>query len=93
MDKLHLTAQNLGPDFNFRNDPVHAVNFLGYAVKLPNLKLKSRPKQLSGALPYDIGLPTLLSYGVGSSSGIHEAFSNKKAIFFQINFCHSFVAF
>jgi hypothetical protein len=56
-DKLHLTAQNLGQDFNFRNDCVHAVNFLCYRVKLPNLKLKTRDKQLPGALPYDIGLP------------------------------------
>jgi hypothetical protein len=58
MDKLQLTGQNLGRVFNFRNVRVHAVHLLCYGVKLPNLKLKTRPKQLLGSLPLDIMLPS-----------------------------------
>jgi hypothetical protein len=57
MDKLQLTGQNLGQVFNFRNGRVHAKHFLHYRLKLPNLKLKTRPKQLLGSLPLDIALP------------------------------------
>jgi hypothetical protein len=56
-DKLQLTGQNLGRVFNFRNGRVHVVHFLCYVVKLPNLKLKTQPKQLLGYLPLDIVLP------------------------------------
>ena len=45
MDKLQLTGRNMGRVFNFRNGRVHVVRFLCYGVKLPNLKLKTRPKQ------------------------------------------------
>jgi hypothetical protein len=57
MAKLQLTGQNLGRVFNFRNGHVHAAHFLCYGVKLPNLKLKTQPKQLLGYLPLDIVLP------------------------------------
>ncbi len=57
MDKLQLAGQNLGRVFNFRNGGVHAAQFLCYRVKLPNLKLKTRPEQLSGFLPLDVALP------------------------------------
>ncbi len=57
MDKLQLTAQNLGRVFNFRNGHVHAMHFLCYRVKLTNLKLKTQPEQLLGYLPLDIVLP------------------------------------
>ncbi len=58
MDKLQLTGQNLGWDFNFRKDYVQAMHFLRYILKLPKLKLKTQPKWLSGSLPLDIALPT-----------------------------------
>jgi hypothetical protein len=45
MGKLQLTGQNLGQIFNSRNGRVDAVHFLCYGVKLPNLKLKTWPKQ------------------------------------------------
>jgi hypothetical protein len=48
MDKLQPTGQNLGRVFNFRNGHVHAMHLLCYGIKLPNLKLKTRPKQLLG---------------------------------------------
>jgi hypothetical protein len=57
MDKLHLTGQNLGRVFNFRNGRVLAVHLLCCGVKLPNLKLKTWPKQLLGSLLLDIALP------------------------------------
>ncbi len=50
MDKLQLTGQNLGRVFNFRYGHLHAEHFWCYQVKLPNLKLKTRHKQLLGSL-------------------------------------------
>jgi len=50
MDKYKLTGQNLGRVFRCRLDS----NCIGHAVvhitKQPNLKLKTRPKQLLGSL-------------------------------------------
>ncbi len=57
MDKLQLTGQNLGRVFNFRSGHLHAATFLVLSVKLPNLQLKTRPKQLLGYLPLVIALP------------------------------------
>jgi hypothetical protein len=57
MDKLQLTRRNLVRVFNFINGLVHAVHLFGCRVKLPNLKLKTWPKQLLGSLPLDIALP------------------------------------
>jgi hypothetical protein len=59
MEKLQLTGQNLGRLFNFRNGRAHAVHLLCYGLKLPNLKLKTQPKQLLGYLPLNITLPVL----------------------------------
>ncbi len=57
MDKLQLTVQNLGLVFNFRFGHLHAEQFWCYQIKLPNLKLKTRPKQLLGYSPLAIALP------------------------------------
>jgi hypothetical protein len=57
MDKLQLTGQNLDRVFNFRSGRLHAATFLVLSVKLPNLQLKTRPKQLLGSLPLVIALP------------------------------------
>jgi hypothetical protein len=51
MDKLQLTGQNLGRVFNFRSDHLHSEDLRCYQSKLPNLKLKTRPKQRLGLLP------------------------------------------
>ncbi len=51
MDKLQLTGQNLGRVFNFRSVHLHVAHLWRYQVKLLNLKLKTRPKQLLGSLP------------------------------------------
>jgi len=56
MDKPQLTGQNLGQVFNFEFDHLHAENIWCYQAKLPNLKLKTRPKQLLGSLPLVIAL-------------------------------------
>jgi hypothetical protein len=57
MDKLQLTGQNLGRVLNCRSGHLHAATFLVLSVKLPNLQLKTRPKQLLGSLPLVIVLP------------------------------------
>ncbi len=59
MDKLQLTGQNLGWVFNFRCGRAHAVHLYCCEVKLPNLKMKTRPTQLLGYLLIDIALPVL----------------------------------
>jgi hypothetical protein len=46
MDKLQLTGRNLCRVFNFLSE-----HFWCYQVKLPNLKLKTGPKQLLGSFP------------------------------------------
>jgi hypothetical protein len=57
MDRLQLTGQNLGRVFYFRYGRVRAVHFLCLGVKLPNLKMKTQPKQVLGSLLLDIALP------------------------------------
>jgi hypothetical protein len=59
MDKLQQTGQNLGRVFNFRFGHLSAEHFWCYQVKLPNLKLKTRPEQLLGSLLLVIVLPNL----------------------------------
>ncbi len=59
MDKLQLTGQNLGRVFNFRYGHLQAEHFWCYQVKLPNLNLKTRPKQLLGFLPLVIAHPAI----------------------------------
>ena len=57
MDKLQLTGWNLGRVFNFSCGHLHAAACFVSSVKLPNLELKTRPKQLLGSLPLVIVLP------------------------------------
>ncbi len=61
MDKLQLTGQNLGQVFNIRSSHLHAAAFLVSSEKLPNLQLKTQPKQLLGSLTLVISLPTELN--------------------------------
>jgi hypothetical protein len=65
MDKLQLTGQNLGQVFNFRSGHLHAATFLVLSVKLPNLQLKTWPKQLLGYLPIVIALLALMVSSIG----------------------------
>ncbi len=62
MDKLQLTGQNLGRVFKFRSGHVHVDTILVLSIKLPNLKLKTRPKQLIGSLLLVITLPIESDY-------------------------------
>jgi hypothetical protein len=57
MDKLQLTGWNLDRVFNSRSGCVFAMHLSCFETKLPNLMLKTRPKQLVGSLPLDIVLP------------------------------------
>ncbi len=61
MEKLQLKGQNLGKVLNFRFGHLHAEHFWCYQVKLPNLKLKTQPKQLLSSLSLVIALPALAS--------------------------------
>ncbi len=45
----------------FRSGHLHADAFLVLSVKLPNLQLKTCPKQLLGSLPLVIALPIKLN--------------------------------
>ncbi len=58
---MDRTGRNLGRVFNFRFGHLQAEHFRCYQVKLPNLKMKIRPKQLLGYLPLVIMLPALSS--------------------------------
>jgi hypothetical protein len=57
MDKLQLTGQNLGRVFNFRSGCLCAVRLLCSKAIRPNVKLRTRPKQLLYSLLLDIALP------------------------------------
>ncbi len=57
MDKLQLTGQNLGRVFNSRSDCMSALHLFCYEAKQPNLKLKTRPKQLLGSILLVFMLP------------------------------------
>jgi hypothetical protein len=59
IDILKLTGRNQGRVFKFRRGCLHAMQLYYFETKLPNLKLKNRPKQLLGSLPVDISLPVL----------------------------------
>ncbi len=50
VNKLQLKRRNLGRVFNFRSGYLHTVHLLCYRVKLPSLKLKTRPEQILGSL-------------------------------------------
>jgi hypothetical protein len=58
MDKLQPTGQNMGRVFNTRSGRVYTCTLM--FLLNPNLKLKTRPKQLLGSFPLDITLPDVL---------------------------------
>ncbi len=47
----------MGLVFKFRRGCLCAIQLYYFETKLPNLELKTRPKQLLGSLPVDIALP------------------------------------
>jgi len=59
MDKLQLTGQTLGRVFNSRSGCEYSSNSSAIITKLPNLLLKTWPKQLLGHLPLAFVLPVL----------------------------------
>jgi hypothetical protein len=59
MDKLNLTEQNLGGVFNSRLGCACICHGVVHKTKQPNLKLKTRPKELLGSLPLAFALPAL----------------------------------
>jgi hypothetical protein len=87
MCKLLLTGQNLGRVFNFRSGHLHAATFLVLSVKLPNLQLKTRPKQLLGSLPLVIAIPDL---GCKQLSKKRVVVQNKLNLLLKIIFSHEY---
>jgi len=57
MDILQLVERNLGLVFNSRSGCMCARHLFCYDAKQPNLKLKTRSKQLVGSLPIAFALP------------------------------------
>jgi hypothetical protein len=57
MDKLKLTGRNLGRVFHSRLCHTCIGHAIVHITKQPNLKLKTRPKQLLGSLPLAFALP------------------------------------
>ncbi len=84
MDKLQLTGQNLGRVFNSRSCHLYVMHACGYRFKLPNLKLKTRPEQLSGYLTLDIALQGALK---GGSITTVDLLLSISTIFYEQIFC------
>ncbi len=59
MDKLKLTVRNLGWVFHCILGRTYIGHAIVHITKQPNLKLKTRPKQLLGSLPLAFALPSL----------------------------------
>ncbi len=57
MGKLQLAQLNLGRVFNFTSGHLHAAHCWCYGEKLPNIKLKTGPKQFIGSIRLDIMPP------------------------------------
>ena len=82
--QLQLAGQNLVRVFNFRFGHLQAEHFRCYQVKLPNLKLNTRPKQLLGSFPLVIvlhGFTIKMFNGqapgkcyLKTSAGIHQTY-------------------
>ncbi len=62
MDKLKLTGQNLGRVLHCRLSRTCIGHAIVHITKQPNLKLKTRPKQLLGSLPLAFALPGYREY-------------------------------
>ncbi len=60
IDKLKLTGQNLGRVFNSRLGHACICRAITWITKRPNLKLKTRLKQLLVSLPLAYELPKLI---------------------------------
>ncbi len=61
MDKLLLTGLNLGRVFNSRSSFMWVVHLFCYEAKWPNLKLKTRRKQLFTFSPVSFRAPRLVN--------------------------------
>jgi hypothetical protein len=84
LDKLQLTGRNLGRVFIFRSVHLHSAHLWFYRIKLPNLKLKTQPKQLIGSLPIDITLPASTQHN-GTTTFFHKTLGIKTLINIILN--------
>ncbi len=60
MGKLQLTEKNLGRVFNSRSGCMCVMHLNCYEAKWPDLRLKTRPKQLVGYLPLAFALSSII---------------------------------
>ncbi len=67
MDKLEPTGHNLGRVYNSKLRHSSECHAIAYITEWPNLKLKTRPKQLLGSLPLSFTLPALARIQNGTS--------------------------
>jgi hypothetical protein len=81
MGKLQLTGRNLGRVFNSRRGRVHATKLPCFGTKLPDLKLKTQARLLSGPLPLDIVLPVTALKAAGQLEKKGGGRGNKHGIF------------
>ncbi len=59
MGKPQLAGQYLGRVFSSRSGCTCQKHLFCYEAKQPNLKLRTRPKQLFGSLPIAFALPSV----------------------------------
>jgi hypothetical protein len=64
IDKLKLIGQNLGRVFHYRLGRVCIGHAIVHKTKQPNLKLKTRTKQLFVSLPLAFALPASVKRGI-----------------------------
>jgi len=69
MDKFQLTGRNLGIFSTLEVTICRLCNF-GLSEKLPDLKLKTRTKQLRGSLPLVIALPKRIMFAVAKAADL-----------------------
>ncbi len=60
MGKLKPIGQNFDRVINSRSDSVHTKHLFCYEAKVPNLELKTWPKQHLGSHPLNIALPKMI---------------------------------
>jgi hypothetical protein len=83
MDKLKLTGQNLGQVFNSRLGHACIGHAIVHIANEPNLKLKTRPKQLLGSLPLAFALPGLRCQSISGVKNGSTLKSNGASYFHQ----------
>jgi hypothetical protein len=86
MDKLKLTRLNQGRIFHSRLGRDCIGHAIVHITKQPNLKLKTRAKQLLGSLPLAFVLPSYMLHAFKRLSSIHVR--SRKRLNNGYSLCH-----